>query len=131
MNPANLTPEQLIAAAESLEAQAQLLRELARLRQGGTSVNVKPDGMTPAQLLERGAAIAVARAKGGRDPLVAAVLASEWRSLRQYAMRRLRVKPASLTQWHQGRAPVPSRVADLVAKDFGLSGPKIWPKGVA
>lgn len=130
MTPPDLTPEQLIAAAESLEAQAALLRELARLRSGGMSVNVKPpDMMTHGQIVKRGYAIALAKAQG--SPLLLAIAGSKWKTAKRYATERLQVKPASLTQWHKGRAPVPGRVADLVAKDFGLSGTKIWPKGVA
>lgn len=126
----NLTPAELIAAAESFEAQAQLLRALAKLR----SSNVKssatlPDDMTSPQLLRRGAEIAKARAAASPDDrFLAAVTVSRWRSLTQYA-KHLKVSPASITGWKRGDRPCPLKVAKRVKEDLGLPF-DVWPAGV-
>lgn len=128
MNPANLTPEQLIAAAESLEAQAQLLRELARLRAGS---NVQrhatlPDNMTGAQILQRGAAIALRRAHDSQDALQLAATKSRWKSVRQWA-KYLKVSPGSISGYAAGDRPTPPRIWKAAEKDLGV--PRTYWRG--
>jgi len=117
--------------AEELELHlraAQEWDELERLHPPGDDVNVK--AMTSQQAQARGAAIA--RSLAGKDPLLMAIVASPWGSAERYAKERLGVTGAALSQWRKGKRKVPSRVADLVKLDFGLSPTKtLWPAGVA
>lgn len=76
---------------------------------------------------KRGLAIATARA--GADPLARALTERGW-TLRRYA-KHLGVSAAQLSNYRRGIHPIPRRIADRAHRELGVSGPAIWPAGVA
>lgn len=110
------------SVALAIEAE-HLRRAAAELRQ--VLPNTKRRGnvtkMTDAQKADRALAIGKARTRGSKDRLQQSIQKSVWKTHNRYARERLGISPGMLTGYKNSSYPVPSRIADLIRLDFGLS----------
>lgn len=76
--------------------------------------------MTPEQLARRGRSISASKARKSKDPVLLAIIASEWKTADNYAERRLRVSGASLSGYRSGKVAAPEHIVALCEKDLGI-----------
>src|SRR5688500_16371430 len=84
----------------------------------------KVDEMTPTRLSQRGRRIAAGHA--GDNVLLLAISKSRWGSMTNYARKRLKIAPSTLSQYMSGKVEAPADVAEKVAGDFP-DVPWVWP----